>query len=159
MSPHAEAVRRRPKQSANTTSLLLFCPLGCYLRQSGHFFVLSSLFFLGRSPPPLPPAVSLLSAVFPALPLCPHTLGPCPLQITEGYFQPLEEFKEEKDTKKIIKVFVCFHAGGLRSHVYLTRVPLSAGSSPISPVTLATSVGVHHLPCPSRLPPPLLFPP
>lgn len=120
MSPHAEAVRRRPKHSANTTSLLLFCPLGCYLLQSGHFFILSSLFFLGRSPPSLPPAVSLLSAVFPALPLCPHTLGPCPLQITEGYFQPLEEFKEEKDTKKIIKVFVCFHAGGLRSHVYLT---------------------------------------
>lgn len=27
-------------------------------------------------------------------------------------------------------MFVCFHAGGLRSHVYLTGVPLSAGSPP-----------------------------
>lgn len=37
-------------------------------------------------------------------------------------------------------------------------VPLSAGSPPMSPVTLATSVGVRHPPCPSLLPPPPALP-
>lgn len=36
-------------------------------------------------------------------------------------------------------MFVCFHAGGLRSHVYLTRVLLSAGSPLCFSVTLTTS--------------------
>lgn len=55
-------------------------------------------------------------------------------------------------------MFVCFHAGGLRGHVYLTRVLLSAGSPLCFSVTLTTSP--RSLPhCPASPPPAsLLFP-
>lgn len=45
-SPNAEAVRLEVEAiSKHTKSLLLFSSLGCYFSQSGHFFILSSLFF------------------------------------------------------------------------------------------------------------------
>lgn len=45
-SPNAEAVRLEVEAiSKHNKSLLLFSSLGCYFSQSGHFFILSSLFF------------------------------------------------------------------------------------------------------------------
>lgn len=71
----------RSKQSANTIRVsFYFSSLGCYFSQSGHFFILSSpAFFLGKSHPSLPPAVSLVSVIFLPLSTVLDSLGPCPL--------------------------------------------------------------------------------
>lgn len=50
--------------------------------------------------------------------------------------------KRKKITKKIIKVFVRFHAGGLRSQIYLTRIPDSLCSQAI---LLCFSYYSHYL--------------
>lgn len=69
-------------------------------------------FFLGRSHPSLPPAVSLVSAIFPAPPTPSYTPWvPAFYDITEGYFQQLEEFKEErkyKENNKRVCMFSCW---------------------------------------------------
>lgn len=74
-SPNAEAVRLEVEAiSKHNKSLLLFSSLGCYFSQSGHFFILSSLFFFwveatlpclqlsAWCPPSFPPLPSVLDS-------------------------------------------------------------------------------------------------
>lgn len=126
-SPNAEAVRLEVEAlSKHNKSLLLFSSLGCYFSQSGHFFILSSPFFLGRShPPPASSSQTGFCHIFPGPVLCSRPPRVPPLcYIPEGYFQQLEELTKEKPiTKKTINVFVCFHTGGLRSQTDLPWSP------------------------------------
>ena len=126
-SPNAEAVRLEVEAiSKHNKSLLLFSSLGCYFSQSGHFFILSSLFFWVEATLPCLQLSDwfLSSSLAPAL--CYRRPVPALYDFTEGFFflPQLEEFKKEKQiTKKTINAFVCFHAGGLRRQIYLTRSP------------------------------------
>lgn len=60
----------------------------------------------------------------------------------KGDFQPLEEFQEEKENtaKKIIKVFVCFHAGGLGGAKWTSLSPPFTGSHHPAPFLLRLSL-------------------
>lgn len=85
-SPNAEAVRLEVEAiSKHTKSLLLFSSLGCYFSQSGHFFILSSLFFFFFWVEATLPCLQL-SAWFPtsslSLSLCPRCPGSLPSTIS-----------------------------------------------------------------------------
>lgn len=149
-SPNAEAVRLEVEAiSKHNKSLLLFSSLGCYFSQSGHFFILSSLFFWVEATLPCLqlPDWFLSSSLAPRSVI--DSLVPALYYFTEGFFPPqLEEFKKEGQiTKKTINAFVCFHAGGLRSQIYLTRSPhpCVARQSFCSPLySHYLLAGIHH---------------
>lgn len=124
-SPNAEAVRLEVEAiSKHTKSLLLF--FGMLFQPIWTLLYTLFPFFLGRSHPSLPPAVRLVSVIFPGplLFVIDSRFLPFIISLKDFFSPQLEEFKKEKQiTKKTIKAFVCFHAGGLRSQIYLTRSP------------------------------------